>query len=80
MLLRMIFRRLFGWLLVVLTATQYAYVGTADLEFYPSAMADTAYLAVGAWLAWALVVLLMVRRELPLGTGRFVLRMLGIDH
>jgi hypothetical protein len=43
-------------------------------------MADTAYLAVGAWLAWALVVLLMVRRELPLGTGRFVLRMLGIDH
>jgi hypothetical protein len=34
----------------------------------------------GFWLVWALAVAFLVRRELPLSLGRFVLRLVGIDQ
>lgn len=77
----MIFRRIVGWLLLLLTVVTYIAVGTsADYSRGYASIANDLYLFAGLWLAWALVVLFMVRRELPLGTGRFVLRLLGIDH
>lgn len=77
----MIFRRIVGLLLLLLTVVTYIATGTMNdvqLEFW-SPWPDV-YLFTGLWLAWALIVLFMVRRDLPLGTGRFVLRMLGIDR
>jgi hypothetical protein len=72
----MIFRRLVGLILVLWTVLIF-YVTVADPIPDLEAML---FAVVVPWLAWAFVVLLIVRRELPLGAGRFFLRMLGIDH
>ena len=64
----MIFRRILGWLLLLLTATAYVAIATSNdyaLEF--SLIAADFYFLGGLWLAWALVVLFLVRRELPPG-------------
>jgi hypothetical protein len=75
----MIFRRIVGWLLLLLTAIAYVVIGTSeDYALDPFLVAADVYFLGGLWLAWALVVLFLVRGELPLGTGR--LRMLGIDR
>ena len=77
----MIFRRIVGGLLLAATVSVYLFIGTmsdVQREFY-SPFADL-YVLSGLWAVWSLIVLFMVRDSLPLGVGRFVLRMFGIDR
>lgn len=67
----MIFRRSVGLLFLLLTVVSYIGIGTSsDYARDFSLIANDIFFFSGLWSAWALIVLFMVRRELPLGTGR----------